>query len=207
MSASIEMAYKTFFYVPYCPNVSNDARIGLNTIIGNPQNIYMEGNCTLKRDSVIMNGRAKFVMKKNSGAAEEFMAISGNHMSVVGLNMKQVTNAVKEKLDVNSEFDKDIIINEDVWIGARVTLLAGVHIGRGCEIGAGAVVRTSTPPYSIVIGNPAKIVGFRFTPEEVIEHEKKLYPEEERIPLDLLEKNYTKFFVNRIRDVKQFTKL
>ena len=73
--------------IPYCPNVSENARLGINTIVGNSQNIYIEGNSTLKRDSVIMNGRAKFIMKKNSGAAEEFMAIAGNHLSVVGLSM------------------------------------------------------------------------------------------------------------------------
>ena len=101
-----------------------------------------------------MNGRAKFIMKKNSGAAEEFMAIAGNHLSVVGLSMKQVTDTVKNELDEHSEYDKDIVVEEDVWIGARVILLAGVHIGRGCEVGAGSVVRSSTPPYSIVIGNP-----------------------------------------------------
>ena len=192
--------------IPYCPNVSENARLGINTIVGNFQNIYIEGNSTLKRDSVIMNGRAKFIMKKNSGAAEEFMAIAGNHLSVVGLSMKQVTDTVKNELDEHSEYDKDIVVEEDVWIGARVTLLAGVYIGRGCEVGAGSVVRSSTPPYSIVIGNPAKVVGFRFTPEEVIEHEKKLYPEEERTPKELLEKNYDKYFIKRMKEIKQFTK-
>ena len=115
--------------IPYCPNVSENARLGINTIVGNSQNIYIEGNSTLKRDSVIMNGRAKFIMKKNSGAAEEFMAIAGNHLSVVGLSMKQVTDTVKNELDEHSEYDKDIVVEEDVWIGARVILLAGVHIG------------------------------------------------------------------------------
>ena len=47
-------------------------------------------------------------MKKNSGAAEEFMAIAGNHLSVVGLSMKQVTDTVKNELDEHSEYDKDM---------------------------------------------------------------------------------------------------
>ena len=114
---------------------------------------------------------------------------------------------MKDELDTEHEFDKDVIVDEDVWIGARVTILAGVHVARGCSIGSGTVLRKSTPPYSIVIGNPAKVVGFRFTPEEVIEHEKKLYPEEERLPLSLLEKNYEKYFLNRIKEIKQFTSL
>lgn len=189
------------------PNVSKDASIGCDNIIDNPANIYIEGNSTLKRSSVILNSRAKFIMKKNSGAAEELMVVTGNHLSVPGLNLKQVTDEVKDNIDSNNEYDKDVVVEEDVWIGARVTLLAGVRIGRGSEVGTGAVVRNSTPPYSIVIGNPAKIVGFRFTPDEIIEHEKVQYREEERLPLDLLEKNYNKYFLSRIKEIREFTKL
>ena len=46
------------------------------------------------------------------------------------------------------------------------------------------------PPYSVIAGNPWRIVKFVFTPEEIIEHEALLYPEEQRIPLDVLQRNY-----------------
>ena len=46
-----------------------------------------------------------------------------------------------------SGFDKDIVIEEDVWVGCNVTLLLGVHIGRGATIAAGAVVNKDIPPY------------------------------------------------------------
>ena len=154
-----------------------------------------------------MNGRAKLIMKKNSGAAIGLLAVTGNHMSLVGKNIKQVTNELKDKYDINHEMDKDIIIEEDVWIASHVTLLSGAVLGRGCEIGAGSVIRGSIPPYAVVIGNPCKVVGFRFTPEEIIEHEKVQYQESERIPIDVLKKNYEKYFINRIKDIKQFTKL
>ena len=154
-----------------------------------------------------MNGRAKFILKKWSGAAEELMVITGNHMSIVGLDVKHVTDEVKDIQDVHGEYDRDVIVDEDVWMGARVSLLSGVHIGRGAEIGTGAVVRGSIPPYAVVIGNPAKVVGFRFTPEEIIEHEKILYPESERLPLELLEKNYKKYFLDHIKEIKAYTGL
>ena len=189
------------------PGVDCKAKLGSRYIITDYSNIILEEGAYLKRDSVILNGRANFIMRRNSGSAEELMVISGNHMSVVGLNLAQVTNNVKDRLDTNNEYDKDVIVDEDVWIGARVTLLSGVHIGRGCEVGAGAVVRSSTPLYSIVFGNPAKIVGFRFTPEEIIEHEKAQYPEEERLPLELLEKNYKKYFLDHIKEIKAYTGL
>ena len=198
---------KTFLKVNHYPHIDKTARIGLNDVIVNPDNLYMDYLSTLKRDDVIMNARARFVLKRWSGAAEELMVVSGNHMSIVGKSVKDVTDAVKDKEDTKGEYDKDIIVDEDVWMGARVTLLSGVHIGRGAELGTGTVVRKSIPPYAVVIGNPAKIVGFRFTPEEIIEHEKMLYKEEERLPLSLLEKNYEKYYLSKIKEIRAYLSL
>ena len=52
-----------------------------------------------------------------------------------------------------------VIIENDVFIGARAIILKGVTIGTGSVVGAGAVVTRNLPPYSIAVGNPAKIVG------------------------------------------------
>lgn len=58
-----------------------------------------------------------------------------------------------------------VIIEDDVWIGARVIILPGVHIGRGSVIGAGSVVTKNVPPYSVVGGNPARILKYRNSPD------------------------------------------
>lgn len=58
-----------------------------------------------------------------------------------------------------------IIIEDDVWIGASVVVLPNVRIGRGSIIGAGAVVTKDIPPYSIAVGNPAKIIRSRIIPQ------------------------------------------
>lgn len=54
-----------------------------------------------------------------------------------------------------------IIIEDDVWIGANVVLLDGAIVREGCVIGAGSVVRDELPPYSINVGSPTRIVGYR----------------------------------------------
>lgn len=59
-----------------------------------------------------------------------------------------------------------INIEEDVWIGANSVILSGVTIGRGSIIGAGSVVTKDIPRYSIAVGNPAKVIKFRFTKDE-----------------------------------------
>ena len=188
-------------------HIHKEARVSHTVTVYNPENLYMDEHTNIDGGAIIMNTRARFVMKKNSGSAIGLLVITGNHMSVVGKNLKQVTDKIKDDLDVNHEMDKDVIVDEDVWIGAKVTLLSGAHLGRGCEVGSGSVVRGNVPPYSVVVGNPCKVVGFRFTPEEIVEHEKAQYVENDRLPFDMLQKNYEKYFLNRIKEIKQITKL
>lgn len=56
---------------------------------------------------------------------------------------------------------RTIMIEDDVWIGARAIILPGVKIGKGCIIGAGAVVTKSFDDYSVIGGNPAKLLKLR----------------------------------------------
>lgn len=65
---------------------------------------------------------------------------------------------------------KGVTINDDVWIGANVTILPGVTIGEGAIIGAGSVVTKNIPEYSICVGNPCKKIKDRFNQKELIEH-------------------------------------
>ena len=59
----------------------------------------------------------------------------------------------------------DTVIGNDVWIGQNAVVLPGVHIGDGAIIGANCVVGSDVPPYTIVIGNPAKVLRKRFDDE------------------------------------------
>jgi virginiamycin A acetyltransferase len=59
----------------------------------------------------------------------------------------------------------DTIVGNDVWIGQSVTILPGVHIGNGAIIGANSVVGSDVEPYTIIVGNPAKLIRKRFDDE------------------------------------------
>lgn len=94
--------------------------------------------------------------------------ITGDHrIDVIGSYI--IDN--KNKLPEN---DARVIIEDDVWCGANVTILKGVKIGKGSVIAAGSVVTKSFPPYSIIGGIPAKLIRMRFTPKQIEEHEKIL---------------------------------
>ncbi|HEU5439754.1 MAG TPA: acyltransferase, partial [Ktedonobacterales bacterium] len=62
--------------------------------------------------------------------------------------------------DFRDEY-KAIVIDDYAWIGSRATILAGVTIGRGAVVMAGAVVTRDVPPFAVVGGVPAKVVGER----------------------------------------------
>lgn len=102
---------------------------------------------------------------------------------------------------------KDVKIGDNVKILAKALVTSGLEIGRGAVIGSGSVVRDDIPPYAIVVGNPAKIVGFIATPDEIEQYEEKAYPPEVRIAKDELEKNYQRFFLQRLSDIKKINKL
>lgn len=82
----------------------------------------------------------------------------------------------------------DVVIGSDVWIGSHSTILSGVTIGDGSVIGCHAVVAKSVPPYSVVAGNPARVVKKRFSDAQIeglmrvqwwglpIEHIRQLIP-------------------------------
>ena len=63
----------------------------------------------------------------------------------------------------------DIVVEDDVWIGCRVTVLSGVRIGQGSVVAAGSVVTKDVPPYAIVGGVPARVIKYRFEPEMIEE--------------------------------------
>ena len=62
-------------------------------------------------------------------------------------------------------FKGDTVVGNDVWIGQNAVILPGVHIGDGAIIGANSVVGSDAAPYSIVIGNPARVLRKRFDDE------------------------------------------
>jgi acetyltransferase-like isoleucine patch superfamily enzyme len=156
-----------------------------------PANIFLYENVNIRGYSMyLISPSARFIMKKNSRVAQGLTVVTTNHQTppMLGAFYEDTIRIVKNNVE------KDVIVEEDVWLGANVTLLAGVVIGRGSIIGAGAICCKSIPPYAIAVGSPAKVIRFKFSPEEIIEHEKALYPENERLPLDLLVRNYDKYW-------------
>jgi acetyltransferase-like isoleucine patch superfamily enzyme len=85
---------------------------------------------------------------------------------------------------------REVLIGNDVWVGARAIILDGVAIGDGAIIGAGAVVTKDIPAYAIVGGVPAKIIRYRFNETQVSSLLVRSWWNED---LDILRNNYKLF--------------
>lgn len=74
-----------------------------------------------------------------------------------------------EAVELEATSKGDIIVDDDVWFGYGSIVLSGVHIGQGSVIAAGSVVTKDVEPYSIVGGNPAKLIKYRFSKDIINE--------------------------------------
>lgn len=156
-----------------------NASLGIPADLKNPKNIYLYDFARIGRRSTIMTmGDSKFIMKKGCLTAEGLTVVTSNHHQHIG---KFLSGGNEDNVY------KDIIVEEDVWIGINVTLLSGAHVGRGAIIGACSVVTKEIPPYAIAVGNPAKVIKFKWSIEEIMEHERLLYPENERYSREQLD--------------------
>ena len=61
----------------------------------------------------------------------------------------------------------DVVIGNDVWLGSGCTIMSGITIGDGAVVAANATVVKDVPPYAVVGGNPAKVLKYRFTEEQI----------------------------------------
>ncbi len=166
----------------FLPKMKSFGRLGNNVTLsppfyfGNAQNIFIGDNVGIGPNANISATKARLIIKGNCAIAENFTVHTGNHARLPGMFITDINDYNKPE-----GYDKDVVIEKDVWIGCNVTLLSGITIGRGCTIAAGAVVNKDIPPYCIAGGVPAKIIKFYWSIEEIIEHEKKLYNEEDRM--------------------------
>ena len=151
------------------------------------QNLSVGDGTSIPKGSVFYCTEAPLTIGRKVVFGPNPTIITGDHrIDIVGKFMSDVT--VGEKLPEN---DMPVIIEDDVWCGANVTILKGVTIGRGSVIAAGSVVTKSCPPYSVIGGVPAKPIKFKWTIDQILEHEQKCYPEDERFTRLELEKIFS----------------
>ena len=142
-------------------NKYKDLKYGNNLIVGknvniNPCKFITIGENVFIGDyssiSTSESGKSNIFIGSNIMLAQRVMIIGGNH----AFNDKTIP--IREQGEGKQG---EIVISDDVWIGAGAIILTGIIIGKGAIVGAGSVVTKNVPDYAIVAGNPASIKGYR----------------------------------------------
>lgn len=171
-------------------NIGNNVSLPFNLRVSGGGNICIGNKVHIGTGAVFMATGATITIKHNVVASHNLKIITGDHERRVGTFCNNITSATKNH---NLGLDQPVVVEPDVWIGINVTILKGVTIGRGTTVSAGAVVHRSMPPYCICGGVPAKVIKFYWTIDQILEHESKLYPKEERYTRDQLEEIFAKY--------------
>ncbi|MFK5636020.1 CatB-related O-acetyltransferase [Ornithinimicrobium sp. LYQ103] len=127
--------------------------------------ITVGNNVNLGVRPMIVAERSKVVVGDDVIFGPEVAIFGGGHnTSHIGVPIPGVHWKVGDE-------DLGVRIGDDVWIGTRSVILRGVDVGRGAVVAAGSVVTKSVPDYALVGGNPARVLRFRFSPEQAVRHE------------------------------------
>ena len=158
--------------------VRANVEVGENVHIGIGSILWAPNRLTVANDVYI----GKFCTIECDGNIGRFSMIA-NNVGLIGRydhDIRSVGMPIRKAPWIGSPDYKgqglglQLIVGEDVWIGFGAVVLTGVTIGRGAVVAAGSVVTRDVPPYAIVAGNPARTLSMRFTPEEIVEHERLL---------------------------------
>lgn len=147
-----------------------------NCFIDKTAKIGTGSNCI-----AVTMGRYSYMGKNNSvtnttiGAfcsIASYCAIGGGTHSKTMVSTSPIFNAGRNIFRKNfgynaSSLNSPIVIGNDVWVGEKVFINDGLNVGDGAIIGAHSVVTHDVPAYAIVAGAPAKIIGYRFDPEQI----------------------------------------
>lgn len=133
-------------------------RIGRNVYIG--RDVHIECDIIIGNHCLVAN-QAAFIGKYDHDYKEIGVPIRFSRWIGEKEYRKQI---LKE--------NREIIIEDDVWVGFRSVILSGVTVGKGAIVAAGSLVTKDVQAYSIVAGIPAKKVGVRFESDEILKHEK-----------------------------------
>lgn len=137
-----------YFNIPYLNAYKPDIELGAYSFPNRPTLYYFGSDCRL------------VVGRYVSMAMGATLVLGGEH------SLKGFSTSSEVAVDHSCRHTKgDIVIGNDVWIAANAVVLSGVKIGTGAIVGAGAVVAKDVPEYAIVIGNPMRILRYRFDEE------------------------------------------
>lgn len=141
-------------------------KIGAGCELKPLENISVGSNVEIGPRALFWTTRAEIKIGNHVIFGPGVTIITGDHPTdIVGKFIMDIQDSEK-----TSKYDETVIIEDDVWVGCNVTILKGVHIGKGAVIAAGSVVTKDVDEFGIYAGVPARKIKDRFTKEELRIH-------------------------------------
>ena len=134
-------------------HVGRNCKVHPTVLLRHSERIFIGDGCLLNHNNVLQAG------KKNATIRIGHKVMTGPNVMMFAYDHGTEQNGVP-MID-QPYIDSDIIIENDVWIGAGSIILSGSHIQNGVVVGAGSVVKGQLPPKSICAGIPAKVIHLR----------------------------------------------
>jgi acetyltransferase-like isoleucine patch superfamily enzyme len=152
LPGTIGVYLRRAFYVLVLPACGRNSSISFQTVMSHPtatigNNVYVGVGCMLGDVSLEDDG------------------LIGSHVSIINGNRQHGIDRLDIPIREQPGQYPRVTIGEDSWIGDRAIVMA--NVGKHCVVGAGSVVTKPVPDYAIVVGNPARIIGFRNESKEV----------------------------------------
>ena len=152
--------------------IGNNVHIGIGSILWAPKrltvgdDVYIGKSCTIEVDGMIGDD---VLIANHVGIIGRW----DHDYHAIGFPMSK-TPWIGDENNQGEGRGKKIIIEVDVWIEYGAILLSGITVGRGAIIAAGSVITKDIAPYSIAAGVPAKVMGMRFSKDEIRQHEGRI---------------------------------
>ena len=134
------------YYRLMCSSMGNNVSLSRGIRVRFPERLKIGNNVAINND-VWINAAGNVEIGNNTLIGPKVVIHSANH------KFDQLDIPIRTQGHVM----KEVIIEEDIWIGAAAIILPGVKIGKGSVIAAGAVVTKDVPPFSIAMGVPAQV--------------------------------------------------
>jgi acetyltransferase-like isoleucine patch superfamily enzyme len=161
----------------YLHALPNGITIGENTFLMHHTMMHVFNFRSLPHSGITIGNNCFFgefnVIRGQGGVTIGNDVYTGPMVQLVAVN--HVFHDAERPIREQGITAKGIIVEDDVWLGANVTVVDGVTIGKGSIIGAGSVVTHNIPPYSIAVGTPAKPVKSRKNMEQPAAEEAKIF--------------------------------
>lgn len=136
---------RRFYLSLFLKKVGKHNYFARNIDVRMPSNIEIGSNNVVNKN-VVLDGRGGLAISNNVDIAQDVMIWTDQH---------------DKDDDEHKTIFKSVMIEDHVWIASRAIILPGVHLKKGCIIGAGAVVTKSVDTLDVVGGNPAKVITKR----------------------------------------------